>query len=311
MDLQDVYQQVAPLVFKVALRDAVSGDGAGCGTAFHIGDGYLVTAYHVVEGLKAGKLELESLSNGYYDSVGHSPLIIEEILTPSVVLKRFEEKDPVLYASFYYSDVALLKTNLDARAYIAAWHGKDSVNRVESSILLGIASERIGVASVGRPVVCIGYPRIHGTMDCTSAYCYCSHLAAVGRSYHDKLSRFIIHGTPLGGLSGGPVLIPADDYGHRAVGLIIENSFERTKEKQDDEDENPPADYGYLTAISLTVVEWMRIELKVAFPIGDDAEDRVTKAFATGLKMEEDSQKPWLQGDWRHSTDDSGNPEVF
>jgi len=81
LSLQEVYQRVAPFVFRVAVQNLATEKWER-GTAFHIGDGYLVTANHVVEGIAKGIHRFDSLSNSYYEESGMPALEILEILTP-------------------------------------------------------------------------------------------------------------------------------------------------------------------------------------------------------------------------------------
>lgn len=278
---QKIYQQAAPLVFKVELLEG--GEPCGNGTAFHIGGGYMVTAKHVVERVKEGHHTIGAISNGYYEELrqpqpNESQSKEGASVLPKITCNGEWFPDQVLeeqqfererYDALIQSDIAILKTNLDAQTFMTALLKRKAKPWETALILAPMSNLTVTPRSVGKPVVCIGYPRIYGTKDCTTAYCYPSHIAALGTSPHDSLKRFTIHGPALGGLSGGPVLIDGqDEYGPRVLGMITECAHDAGS-GQVGEDGQMPSDWGFLSAISLTVAELMSCKLKVPSPFQD------------------------------------------
>lgn len=156
----------------------------GIGTAFHIGDGYLVTARHVVEGRK-----LTSLIPASYGSVS---------------LESVE----IIYPSDSTVDLAILKTDFSLEYYMRGvrFWGRDDVKKVDHIEIGGHLNDWIGDSMVLMKVVAFGYPPIPTSPD--------PRLVAVRGEVNTIIDPYVGSRNPLfiispmarGGFSGGPVL---------------------------------------------------------------------------------------------------------
>lgn len=171
--MNDLYRKYKRCVVSIEVtRD--NGDKS-IGSGFHIGDGYIVTARHVV-------------TAGSYNVFGpetDDPLEIYEQLTSA--------DDDI--------DVALVRSNLVVPA-----HPLTSTRMTSTSIPLGSPSAKdVSDEIVMSSVLLLGYPPVpatHPTLVAAHGY-----VSAVVQKYlaHD-LPYFVITSTPRGGFSGGPVI---------------------------------------------------------------------------------------------------------
>lgn len=156
----------------------------GVGTAFHIGDGYLVTARHVVEGRQLTNLIPASDGSVSIDSV--------EVIYPS---------DPTV-------DLALLKTDFSLDHYMKNVHfwGRDDVEKVDHIEIGGHLDDWIDNGLVLMRVVAFGYPPIP-TSPRSELVAVKGEVNAIIDPYvGSKHPLFVISPMARGGFSGGPVL---------------------------------------------------------------------------------------------------------
>ncbi|WP_412148067.1 S1 family peptidase [Curtobacterium flaccumfaciens] len=160
-----MFKTTAPLVVGLEVRDR-SGD-VHIGTAFHIGDGFLVTAAHVL--------------------ADHE--ITNVVLGAGVALS-------VIHSAFQspLDDIALLSTNFTLN--------RDNFEGIE---LGGHLDDWIDDSFILQPTLMMGYPPIPMTRSGTLVASTGEVNAVVDR-YDQRGAHFIISSTARGGFSGGPVL---------------------------------------------------------------------------------------------------------
>ncbi|GHA41521.1 hypothetical protein GCM10010391_27100 [Streptomyces anthocyanicus] len=176
------YRLYSPCLLCVETRD--KNDEVGIGTAFHIGDGYLVTARHVIEGRRLTKLIPAREGKVSLDSV--------EVIYPS---------DPTV-------DLALLKTDFSLDYYMThvKYWGRDDVRKVDHVEIGGHLDDWIDDGLVLMKVVAFGYPPIP-TSPRPELVAVRGEVNAIIDPYvGSKHPLFVISPMARGGFSGGPVL---------------------------------------------------------------------------------------------------------
>lgn len=172
-DLNRVYRGVRDTVVPIATIKP-NGDH-GIGSGFHVGDGYIITARHVVEGMAS-----VSISLGFWDEV-----VIAE----------------TIFAKNEMADVALLRTNVHELLKHA------DVNHLS----LGVEWDDRwdGDSLLLFDVLVIGHPPIPRTLPTVVA------IRAQVNAFVDKYlisgkqapPSFILSGIPRGGFSGAPMIV--------------------------------------------------------------------------------------------------------
>ncbi|MET9057490.1 serine protease [Streptomyces antibioticus] len=176
------YSLYSPCLLHVATQDE-SGE-PGIGTAFHIGDGYLVTARHVIEGRRLTDLVPASYGRVSLDSV--------EVIYPY---------DPSV-------DLAVLKTDFSLDFYMESvkFWGRDDVRKVDHIRIGGHLDDWIDDSLVLTKVIAFGYPPIP-TSPSPKLVAVRGEINAIIDPYVGSRSPlFIISPMARGGFSGGPVL---------------------------------------------------------------------------------------------------------
>ncbi|CUI28102.1 S1 family peptidase [Dyella jiangningensis] len=212
MDLRALCQSYRPALVRITVQTPM-GD-LSTGTAFHIGDGWLVTAAHV---LRDGVVQ-EVVSE--YASVA---LTVQSVI--------FNKDDRI--------DLALMKTDLDLSHYLhmTTIHGSPKgFVQTDHIEIGGHLDDWLGDELVLSKVLLMGYPPVPFSQ---LAVLLASEgeVNAVVDKYSGPHPHFIISCSARGGFSGGPVL---SEYGF-LLGVLVESLV------MDGKDEET----GYSSAISI------------------------------------------------------------
>lgn len=196
VDPQLLYRKYAPCV--VGLATAADGEQS-MGTAFHIGDGFLLTARHVVEG------------RDVLDVVTHAGQLstIHSVRYPS---------DPRI-------DLAILSTDFDLTCYMEKTHiPGEAWPKVDAIELGGHLDDWIGREMVLTQVVMMGFPLVPTSIR-PLMLAVTGEVNAVVDRYTTPHVHFVVSSTARGGFSGGPIL-----YGDTLLGVVT-SSLEREPER--------------------------------------------------------------------------------
>lgn len=196
MYLQNIYHQCRRSIAYVTVE---TSDGSeSIGTAFHIGQGYFVTAKHVVANnqiIEVGITQPHSKTMEY-----HAPPLLEE--ERPRVLKV--DVHPVL-AEREVDDVAVFR--------VEQYEGLPSIQL--SSIHDIHQSEDLALLS---SVLCIGYPPIPLTIHPFQVVVDATISALITIRGSDYLS-YVVSATARGGFSGGPII----NTDGNAIGLVTDS----------------------------------------------------------------------------------------
>lgn len=212
MNLLALFQSYKLALVRVTVQTP-AGD-LSTGTAFHIGDGWLVTAAHV---LKDGVLQ--ELISEYLSA----PLRVESVI--------FNKDDRI--------DLALVKTDLNLSHYLhnttirGAPDGFVQTDHVEIG---GHLDDWLGDELVLSKVLLMGYPPVPFSLRAVLLASE-GEVNAVVDKYSGPHPHFIISCSAKGGFSGGPVL---SEYGF-LLGVLTESLVMNDKD----------AETGYSSAISI------------------------------------------------------------
>lgn len=184
------------------------------GSAFHIGDGWLVTAAHVVN---EGKIEE----------------IVSEYCSQDLEIEK------IICHSDERVDLAILKTNLDLNHYLTktAIHGSpEGFVKTDHIEIGGHLDDWIGDELVLSKVLLMGYPPVPFSSDPVLLASE-GEVNAVVDKYNGPHPHFIISNMGRGGYSGGPVL---SEFGF-LLGVLTESLVVN----------NQSEELGYSSAISV------------------------------------------------------------
>ncbi len=207
-----LFQSYKPTLVRVTVQTP-AGD-MSTGTAFHIGDGWLVTAAHV---LKDGALQ---------------ELVSEHLATPLTVESVIFNKDDRI-------DLALMKTDLDLSHYLhktTIHEAPDGFVKTDHIEIGGHLDDWLGNELVLSKVLLMGYPPIPFSQRAVLVASE-GEVNAVVDKYNGPHPHFIISCPARGGFSGGPVL---SEYGF-LLGVLTESLVMNDK----------AAEAGYSSAISI------------------------------------------------------------
>lgn len=197
------YQLYSPCLVSI---ESVSREGnTGIGAAFHIGDGYLVTARHVVE---------NRIITSIVPACGYASVSLESL--------------DVLYPGNNDIDLALVRSDFSLDYYMNKVHiwGIDSSQKVDHIQIGGHMDDWINDSLVLFEVVIFGYPPIPTSSS--------PHLVVVRGEVNSIIypyvgsphPLFIVSPTPRGGFSGGPVLTKSGWLlGVMTSALVTDNSI--------------------------------------------------------------------------------------
>lgn len=184
------------------------------GTGFHIGDGYIVTAKHVIEN---GIQEIKA----YYKNkdVNHTTIYVHK-------------NDNI--------DIAILKTDFSLNDYLESVELEKLPSRADRIPFNKMISNKdLTDKWILQKVLLMGFPPIPLTDD---AYIVATEgeINAIVNSYLTQEKHIVISNMPRGGFSGGPVI---SQYGY-VLGVLIQAFGEKDKEYE----------VGYAAAISTDAV---------------------------------------------------------
>ncbi len=216
--LQRYYTEYKFSIVRITVRNQ-NGDLCN-GTGFHIGEGYIVTARHVVE------------FNKIHEIIGHFQSRSHE-LTGDIILPEDKKMD-----------LALLKTNFNLNEYMSKEFKlppmtPTCIKKHDSIPLSWYLSDMIGRDVELMKVLVFGFPRVSLSAK-TDLVGITGEINAFIERYDDIYPYFIISVPPKGGYSGGPVI---SESGH-VIGVITESLFK----------DNENQESGFLTVILVDVL---------------------------------------------------------
>lgn len=176
-ELRDMFITYGPCVLQIAVRDAEGGDHSG--TCFHIGDGYLVTARHVVDGTRI-------LSIGDHD-VGDVEVAFHPDEDVDLAILRTTlrlEPDRRVFADGRYQEFA---SAIPLGSHLDDWLNDD--------------------AFIAQKVLVMGYPPIPMAREPVLVTVEAEIVAVVDKYVGPRHPHFVLSNIPRGGFSGGPVLM--------------------------------------------------------------------------------------------------------
>ncbi|MCL6363845.1 serine protease [Pectobacterium carotovorum subsp. carotovorum] len=207
-----LYQSYKYSMVRITVRTEL-GDLSN-GSAFHIGDGWLVTAAHVVN---EGKIEE----------------IVSEYCSQDLEIEK------IICHSDERVDLAILKTNLDLNHYLTktAIHGSpEGFVQTDHIEIGGHLDDWIGDELVLSKVLLMGYPPVPFSRDPVLLASE-GEVNAVVDKYNGPHPHFVISNMGRGGYSGGPVL---SEFGF-LLGVLTESLVVN----------NQSEELGYSSAISV------------------------------------------------------------
>lgn len=193
-----------------------SGD-VGIGTAFHVGDGYLLTARHVVE-------------DNQVKSIGWNGQAVAVSI------------DKVLYPADEDVDLALMRTDFGLRAYPKPTpddeHLRASAPKSDHIEIGGHLDDWIGDELILEGIVVIGYPPVPRSNAPVLVAARGEINAIVDPYSGSRHPLFVISPMARGGFSGGPVLLPWGDL----LGVVTESLLDDTAR---------PTEVGFHSAVTV------------------------------------------------------------
>lgn len=212
--MRDVYLNAKGAIACVVVETS-DGDES-IGTAFHIGDGYFITAKHVVEG---NRLQEVSITQPLTTNIGYYDNHLSEDIRPRAL--------KVVGGPWLANgDVDVAVICVEAADYLPAikLNSIGDIDLSEDMLLLS-------------PVICVGYPPIPLTTHPFQVAVEGKINALVRVRGSDHLT-YVISATSRGGFSGGPVL----DESGLAIGLVTESLVR----------DNNPVESGFFTCLSIS-----------------------------------------------------------
>lgn len=237
---EKVLAQVGPAVVYV---ETVDGEGkTGIGTAFHIGDGYFVTARHVVEKNKIKKVGREDITKQVQpDGMGgtFTTTTWPEAVSTAVEGPWYHPNEKIDVALFRCREIAAPVIQLELRSEVLAYN----------QFLL-------------TRVLVLGFPPIPFAKE-PHLVCVPTVVSAVIEPYHVGRRHFILTAMARGGFSGGVAL--SLEYATATLGVVTQSLG------KDDE----PTELGYLSVLSAELV----VELLEKNGISVDAVKKTMAGF--------------------------------
>lgn len=185
-ELNELFYKLRPAIVAIATVNA-NGD-SGIGTGFHVGDGVVVTARHVVEGMK-------------------SVTLVAKEAKGSAVRETIFAKNPL-------ADIAILRTDLDYSHYLEMVHIQGMKYRKTDHLLLGVEWDDFADESlVLYEVIVMGFPPIPTALP--ALVTVRAQVNAIIDQYpiggQHPPPNYVLSGIPRGGFSGAPMVVEAGD----------------------------------------------------------------------------------------------------
>jgi len=209
-NLYGLYEQHKHSVVRITVRNFL-GD-LETGTGFHIGDGLIATARHVVEG-ENDKGHLGSRKEyEIQEIVGHLGQIIKQEGSPYYL------EDPKV-------DIAIIKTDFDLERLRSLYPNQDSAPKPCISVSPNLEDASIDESFILSTVLLMGYPPIPRS-DKPVLVTMRAEVNAIVDRWDGPHPHFIISSIPRGGFSGGPVLSEEGTL----LGVMTDEFFEKCEE---------------------------------------------------------------------------------
>jgi hypothetical protein len=189
VSMRELFQKTKEAMAHVEVRTAL-GDITG-GSAFHIGDGWFLTARHVVEGMTRVDL---------YPYELHFP---ERVNVSRILLPGSGR-----------ADIALLETDYSSHPLFG--------HRPAAIEIGGHLDDWLGDEFILSRVLLMGYPRIPLTTT-AELVAVTGEVNAIVYRNDSRLLHFVVSSLPRLGFSGGPVL---SEWGGFLLGVMTERLFE-------------------------------------------------------------------------------------
>ncbi len=223
--LHDLYQLYRPCIACVVVKDS-AGD-LNRGSAFHIGNGFLVTARHVVEDVE----------------------IIE--IVPGAFARQPVKVRHVHLSQSEHVDLAILETDYSLEHYmtkVQIIEGKRRRKKVDFIPIGGHLDDWLGDELVLSKALLVGYPTLPRANSLVPVAVEAEVNAVVNR-YDQPHAHFIISAVPRGGFSGGPVL---SEHGF-LLGVLTDSLFRADQ----------PHELGFASAVSVEPLLGLIHEAKI------------------------------------------------
>jgi hypothetical protein len=197
--MNQLFYKLRPAIIPLETVNA-NGDH-GIGTGFHVGDGIVVTARHVVEGMQSVR-----------------------IINPFLQSVEGNQIEEIIFAKNPLADVALLRTDLDFSDYLEKVHIVDMEYRKTDHLTLGVEWDDFANESlVLYDVIVMGYPPLPTAFP-TLVAIRAQVNAIIDRYPIDGQNpppNYVLSGIPRGGFSGAPMIVEAGDNSF-VLGVVTE-----------------------------------------------------------------------------------------
>lgn len=245
--MNQLFYKLQPAI--LAIETINSCGDYGIGTGFHVGDGFVITARHVVEGMRSVRLV-------------------------SRIAKCGDIHD-ILVANNPLADVALLRTDLDYSYYLEKTHIHGMMYRKTDHLVLGVEWDDFADESlVLYDVIVMGFPPIPTAQPALVSIR--AQVNAIIDQYpvggQHPPPAYVLSGIPRGGFSGAPMIVEAGDSSF-VLGVVTSALVSN----------HGPPETGFMAAVTIESVLQLLHENAV-YP-GENA--LAVKAFASELTPEE------------------------
>lgn len=248
--MNQLFLKIRPAI--IALETVNTNGTRGIGTGFHVGDGIVVTARHVVEGMQSVILIASSAKGG-----------------------KIKE---TIFATNPLADVALLRTDLDFSYYLEKTHIHGMKYQKTDHLTLGVEwDDSADESLILYDVIVMGYPPI------PTAFPTLVTIRAQVNAIIDQYSMagqnppplYVLSGIPRGGFSGAPMIVEAGDssfvLGVVTTALVSNHNAPET---------------GFMAAVTIESVLQLLYENRL-YPGNNKL---AVKAFASELTEEEEAE---------------------